>query len=230
MTLAACAEQRLAPATLPRHRHAEAYAAVVLDGGYVEAGDLGCWRAEPGDVLVHRAFEAHQNTVDRGGARVLNLPLTADIAVPPAFRAHDIDAVIRAARRDPAAAAASLSVEGVLAPVVRSWPDLLAAALREDPDLSLGPWARRNGLAAATVSRGFAAAFGVTPARYRAEARALAAWRRIRTGGEPLAAIAYEGGFADQAHMSRAIVALTGAPPRAWSPVKTVQDAVRAPA
>ena len=33
---------------------------------------------------------------------------------------------------------------------------------------------------------------------------------------KPLAEIAAETGFADQPHMTRAITALTGAPPRAW--------------
>ena len=37
---------------LPRHPHDEAFAAVLLSGGYVEAGDTGRHRLEPGDVVV----------------------------------------------------------------------------------------------------------------------------------------------------------------------------------
>jgi hypothetical protein len=38
---------------MPRHRHLQRYAAIVLSGGYVEAGDAGRMRVRAGDVLVH---------------------------------------------------------------------------------------------------------------------------------------------------------------------------------
>src|SRR5437764_10625734 len=60
---------------LPRHRHAAPYAALVLSGGYVEAGDAGRRRMNAGDVAFHRAFEAHANVVAEGGARRLSVPL-----------------------------------------------------------------------------------------------------------------------------------------------------------
>lgn len=52
--------QRLAPhERLPRHRHAGAYAALVLSGGYSEAWDSGRRQVSFGEVVFHRAFEAH---------------------------------------------------------------------------------------------------------------------------------------------------------------------------
>ncbi len=219
-----CSEQRLTTSTLSRHRHSQGYAAIVLEGGYVEAGDLGCWRAAAGDVLAHGPFEAHLNAVAAGGATVLNLPLPDGMRLPPVFRVKDADALIRLARRDAQAAAAYLEVDAVVSPMLRDWADHLAAALRCDPALRIGTWAHQVRLAPATVSRGFKARYGATPARYRAEVRALLAWRRIEQGQDGLAAIAADCGFADQAHLTRATTALTGAPPAAWRKVKTVQD------
>jgi AraC-like DNA-binding protein len=73
-----------------------------------------------------------------------------------------------------------------------------------------------HGLTPATVSRGFARVFETSPAAFRAEARALRAFARITAGGRSLAGIAAVAGFADQAHMTRAIRALTGRPPGHW--------------
>ena len=218
------AEQRLRPGTLPRHRHRHAYAAIVLEGGYLEVGDRGCWRVEAGDLVAHSAFESHLDTVPANGARVLNLALGEHQVLPPVFRVADLDALVRAARTDPLAAAAGLAPVETRPRIVRDWPDVLAEALLEQPSLRIGDWAAASGLAPATVSRGFKAAFGTSAARYRTEARTLVAWRRIREGGDPLAAIAQDCGFADQAHLTRAIALLTGGPPRAWRQVKKIQD------
>ncbi len=38
---------------LPRHRHANGYATVVLAGSFEEAGFAGRFAAKPGDVLLH---------------------------------------------------------------------------------------------------------------------------------------------------------------------------------
>lgn len=220
-------EQRLDAGAWPRHRHATAYAAVVLSGGYLEAGGAGRWRAEAGDVLAHPAFDAHQNVL-RGRAWVLNVPLPLAADLPPVFRVADLDAVERAYRADPHQAARLLVPAAQRAPLCEDWPDLLAAALAADPALSLGDWARANGLAPAVVSRGFKATFGVTPVAFRAERRAQAAWRDLTTSTTPMSAVAHDRGFADQAHLSRAVRALTGASPRAWRDarlVKSVQEA-----
>lgn len=224
-------EQRLDPGAWPRHRHRTAYAAVVLSGGYLEAGGAGRWRAGAGDVLAHPAFDAHHNVLT-GPAWVLNVPLPLTADLPPVFRVTDLDEVERAFRRDPRAAARLLIPARTRAPLVEDWPDLLAAAVDADPALSIGGWARAQGLAPAVVSRGFRAAFGVAPAAFRAERRARAAWRDLTSTATPLAAIAHDRGFADQAHLSRAVRALTGASPREWRQgpqlVNSVQEAADA--
>lgn len=200
---------------LPRHRHAEPYAALVLSGGYVEAGDAGRRRLVAGDVVFHRAFESHANVVAGGGAQVLNLPLKS-MRGPAAFgRVDDADAIACVAERDAEAAGAMLldSTECAECELL-DWPDLLARDLRAGSPVPLAEWARRHGLAPATVSRSFRAVFGVSPKRYRLEQHALAAVRLLALGTTSIADTAIAAGFADQAHLSRTLMTMTGCTPR----------------
>lgn len=208
--------QSLAPRErFGRHRHQRPYVALVLSGGYEEAGEAGRRRLGPGDVAIHEMFGGHLNAVAPTGARVLNLETGG---LPGGFAAiADPDAVARLAERDAVAAANLLRANLVpLAAQEMDWPDLLARDLAADPGLALGDWARARGLAAETLSRGFGRAFGISPKRFRYEGRARAALRAVMAGAAPLADLALEAGFADQAHMSRAVSDLTGLAPGAW--------------
>jgi AraC-like DNA-binding protein len=218
--------ERLAPGSIKRrHRHAQGYIAVVLSGGYVEAGDEGRRRVGPGDAIVHRQFDGHLDLVGAHGADVLNLPLPAGRVLALGLRVADPDGVARLAEADPATAAALLEATGELPLLEEDWPDLLAADLRSRPELRIADWAKQAGLAPATVSRGFRSVFGVAPARYRAEMRARRAFAALAESDTPLADLALSSGFADQAHLSRAIADLTGHTPSAWrrrsNPFKT---------
>jgi AraC-like DNA-binding protein len=214
-----------APRFVPRHHHIAPYAAIVLRGCYVEAGDRGRFLAEPGAVLLHDGFEAHQDAFGRRGAEILNLPLDR----PPAAsfgRIDDPDTLVRAARRDRREALA------LLADALRAeesglddWPDRLAAALRGNNVASLGAWGRAHGLTPSSVSRGFRLCYGVSPQRYRLEQRARHAAAAARQAkSRPLAVIALDAGFADQAHMSRTLRRLYGRTPTALRRDKCVQD------
>jgi AraC-like DNA-binding protein len=201
----------------PRHRHGEAYAAVVLRGAYEECGARGQFHVGPGDVLLHGAFEAHLDRFAYRGAHILNL-ICADLV--PAFsmgRIADVDALVRTAERDPRAAAGQLHEQlRPVEPAAADWPAALARHLRRDPACRLEAWAREHGLAVETVSRGFRKVFGVTPMRFRAEVRTHRAIGLLADGDARLASVAADAGFADQAHMTRAVRAVTGAPPGAW--------------
>ena len=198
---------------LPRHRHAEPYVAVVLRGGYQEAGDEGRFAAQPGTVIVHGCWAAHLDRFGACGAEVLNLPTVAGLA-PGVGTIDDPEAVARMAERDPLAAAAHLR-DGLSRHTVgpADWPDLLAEALRTDPDLALAAWARRMKLEPASVSRGFARAYGVSPKRFRLEARTRRAIAALADWHGSLADLAADQGFADQAHLTRSVGAMTGVPP-----------------
>ncbi len=207
--------------SLPRHRHLRAYATVVLAGSFEEAGYIGRLRATAGDVLIHPALDCHANLMVSSGVKLIRLKWSDSDMAGGLYRLDHVDELARAAEKDVAEAA--LLLQSALrknwpAPPGRrnDWPDLLASALTENAALAIGDWAEWNGLAHETVSRGFAAAYGIAPAAFRAELRARKAWLRTTRGSDGLSTIAAETGFADQAHMTRWVRRITGAPPAAW--------------
>ena len=196
----------------------EAYAAVVLAGGYEEAGDHGRFQVAAGDVLLHDRFEAHLDRFSASGAVVLNLRLPAGSSFTAGVgKIPDPDSILRAAERSQTRALDLLFSAIQPKPAMYAdWPDELAATLMEDPYLRLGRWAEAKGLNPWTVSRSFTQVFGVSPEVFRARARARQAWRLIQTSNWPLAQIAYDLGFADQSHMTRSVKQLTGRSPKVW--------------
>ncbi len=213
--------------SVSRHRHAQAYVAVVLSGGYEECGSRGRFRVAAGDVLVHDAFDAHLDRFYNKSTQILNLVVPGFASKFCMGHVDDPDALARAAELDPMGAGVQLGeqfCETKRAPT--DWPDTLACDLLGDLDCRLDHWARAHGLSAETLSRGFGKVFGITPATFRAEARAHRAFALITGSDLPLVSIAAATGFADQAHMSRATRALTGLPPCVWrksNPFKTVE-------
>jgi len=208
--------QTVEPGALPRHRHADGYVAVVIAGGYEEAGDTGRRRVSPGDVVVHRPWEAHLNRTPGAGAQVLNLPAPAD-GLAPFGRVDDLDTLVRTAQHDPTEASERL--QGMFRPAparVDDWPNLLAEALAGGDAESLGGWAGRLGLSPEHLSRAFGQVFGITPHRFRWEARNRAALRDLTLTTTPLAELALAHGFADQAHLTRSLRAFSGRTPGAW--------------
>ncbi len=197
---------------------------MVLAGSFEERGYSGRLVATEGDVLVHHDLDAHGNTMLSRGAWLLRLPLppkrAQDAFAEGGYRVDRLDDVVRLAARNvgdaSAVLAARLAKVAPRSPVTRDWPDVLAADLRGGEPFALDDWARAHGLAPATVSRGFRQVHAVPPSVYRAELRARRAWQEVRRSAHSLAAIALDAGFADQAHMSRAVRSFTGAAPGAW--------------
>lgn len=202
-----------------RHCHDDPFVAIVLAGGYQEAGDEGRWNVRAGDVLIHHAFESHLDRFDSGGAEVLVLPVPSTLLRGRTIRGRvaDADLLVRLAERDLPAARASLAEQFAASTAVPlDWPDALAADLRAMRDVSLGQWAEQAGVRPETLSRGFRLAYGCTPKAYRASVRARAAVTALRGSHAPFAALAQQLGYADQAHMTRAVTTLTGLTPGGW--------------
>ena len=202
---------------LPRHRHTLGYATVVLAGTFEEASFAGRFMAGPGDVLLHGAFDCHANrALTRSALQIIRLPWQ-DYQVEGRYRVRDPDALAKLVERDVAEAVIQLRADLMVVPVCElDWPEQLAAALREDTIARLDTWAESHDLAPESVSRGFHRAFGTTPKAFRLESRARRAWNVLLHSNTPLTAIAQELGFADLAHLSRSVTALTGAPPSDW--------------
>lgn len=210
--------QTICTSSFGRHSHDAAYVAVVLSGGYEEAGDQGRFKVKAGDVILHDRFEAHLNRFTSAKAVVLNLPLCSG----QPFRSglafvSDPDLIVREAESSlPKAAALLLSLIEERIAGDLDWPGELAKTLARNPDTRLGEWGATRGLAPWTLSRGFKQVFGLSPESYRARARARHALAAVRETAEPLAALAVRLGFSDQSHMCRSVKNLTGKAPRLW--------------
>jgi AraC-like DNA-binding protein len=199
-----------------RHRHAMPYVAIVMKGNYCEAGDQGAFDLREGDVVFHSSFEAHANWIGKWGAQVMNITMPANACLPPAFRVRDPEALIQADMRASSDFMALIEPHDMIVPLKCDWEDQLASALRADPHMRLSAWAAENKICVETISRGFRRRFGTTAIGYRAATRARGAWRCVQDSKLPLAQIAPSFGYADQAHMTRGIVALTGVTPARW--------------
>jgi AraC-like DNA-binding protein len=207
--------------SLPRHRHLRAYATVVLAGSFEESGYSGRIRASTGDVLIHPAMDCHGNQMVSAGVKLIRLDWPDTSGVGGLYHLDNVDELARTAETD--VTEATLLLQRTLlrsrlpSPGQKNdWPDLLLMDLARNASTEIGAWAEVNGLARETVSRGFTAAYGITPSVLRAELRARAAWLRITRGCDCLCMIAADTGFYDQAHMTRWIHRITGAPPAAW--------------
>jgi AraC-like DNA-binding protein len=207
--------------SLPRHRHLRPYATVVLAGSFEESGYSGRIRATAGDVLIHATLDCHANQMLSAGVKLIRLDWSDTSGVGGLYHLDDVDDLARTAEKDVVEATHLLvhafRRKSLPSPGRRNdWPDLLLADLAKNPATKIGDWAEENGLARETVSRGFAAAYGITPSVLRAELRARTAWLHITSGSECLCRIAADTGFSDQAHMTRWIRRITGYPPTVW--------------
>ena len=197
-----------------RHHHLRAYVALIVSGICDEAGDCGRFCARAGDVLVHRPFEAHQDIIGPLGAKIINFHLD-DLPDTTFGFVVDLDAIVRTYERDPMAASRMLREQFLAHRMVAGdWPDLLAERLSRSDSVRLDQWAELQGLHPNSLSRGFKLAYGVSPKRYRFEQMVSRAARKARASGDTLSVVAADAGFADQAHMTRAISAMFGVTPR----------------
>lgn len=215
---------------LPTHRHAGAYASLVLRGGYLEASADGPLACEPGTLILHPAFHAHGNRFGGRGARVINL------ALPDALSPQEVQ-VLQVARLDVARRIFERGARGLPALLADAhactmaprgdWQDAFVQALA-DSDAPIAGIARRCGVSPAHASRALLASHGMPPQLLRRELRWRRALRLLR-GDAALADIALGTGFADQSHFNRTVRAFTGLTPAGLRrQIKCVQDAAAA--
>jgi AraC-like DNA-binding protein len=202
---------------MPRHRHLDAYALVVVSGAVDQASYAGRVRLRAGEILVQPTLDCHSNGTI--GAQVLRLPWPVVEGLGGAYRLANLDEVVRVAECDPVEA--SFMAQAAVARDARcgaegDWPDLLANDLARGCVDRLNEWADGHALQPETLSRGFARAYGIGPAAFARELKVRAAWLKIARTRHSFAMIAAEAGFADQAHMTRMMRAVTGATPSAW--------------
>jgi AraC-like DNA-binding protein len=195
------------------HRHAQAQAALVLEGSYQEASSDGRFDCRPGVLTIHPQWHQHMDHFGNSGAVVLNLPL------PEAdgyglLQIADIESLSKLARSCPLSAALAASEEAAtvdpIAPA--GWLVQLTTLLARDHDTHLSRIAMRCGVSTEHAIRACKRWFGLSPAALRREWRLQRAIALLKAGASP-AEVAYEVGFSDQPHLTRLLKRATGLTP-----------------
>lgn len=129
-----------------------------------------------------------------------------------------LELAVRAARPDDAAARL---VPTVLARCDQPRRDddvtALATALEAAPDrATMSAVADRVLVSGRTLRRRFTATVGMSADRYRVVARVARARHELVATSTPLAVLAWQLGFADQSHLHRDVIELSGSTPTAW--------------
>lgn len=224
----------------PTHAHAEAHACFVIDGLLIERDGEMARRMPAGTGRLSPGGDEHRLTVGPGGVHCLVLEIAGDFfdgseatfpedrryVTGPAVKgiarrligelraADDVSPVCLELLAIEAAALSSPS-PGPAIPSTPEWLERVRDRIRDDLRSvpSLAELARDAGVSRARLARVFRARYGYTIGQYVRGQRLEAARRLILRTGTPLSAVAYEAGFADQSHMTRAIASRFGTPP-----------------
>lgn len=134
----------------------------------------------------------------------------------------NIDVLERLARDDPHAAGQAALEEAASKrthSATPKWMTEMAEALRDDcvkgRRTNLARLATELDISPQHASRAFAENYGASPGRFRNEHRLRKALSLLRAGRATSEA-AYESGFADQSHMTRAMTRFIGQTPGQW--------------
>lgn len=202
------------------HRHGGAQVSLVLAGGYREDSDAGEVVVDGAALSAKPAGFEHENLFGETGALILavNLPQAAPFASYRVARGiAGGAAALAGASRTGVGAVAALAMHLPLAdgklPVRDDGLDDVRRRLAADDRARSKALARTLGLHPVQFARQFREAFGEAPRTVRLWGRTSRAIDRIVRTAMPLAELACAEGFADQAHMTRAVKQATGFAP-----------------
>lgn len=233
-------ESSYAPSlALPGHGHDEAYLSFAVRGSFDERVGGKTFDCRAYDVIVRPPGERHSNRYGAAGARCLLIEVMPDclprleqqtsiFKVPGRLRAEVQPIAMRIQRELVACdAASSLAVEGLILELIaessrdaRRSPapkwlgdarEYIHAHWPERP--ALADIARAGGVHPSNLVRAFRAHLRCSPAEYMRRLRLEYAREALMTTARPIAEVALEAGFYDQAHFTSAFRRRYGATP-----------------
>lgn len=206
---------------VPVRGHGVVGAVWYREAGRLEGSPMRVAARTHASVVAH-LDEAHVET-RRAGARSATVLTSRAVGfdVHPWVSREQLAAVARAAARTLYRGARRAYVNEVLGRCDTTRRDdevsALAMALDARPDrTTIQSIGERAAVSPRTLRRQFAAAVGMSADRYRVIARATRAREILMSSATPLATLAYHLGYADQSHLHRDMLELTGATPTTW--------------
>ena len=195
------------------HRHSEAYAALVLDGEYVEISADGRYSCSRGTLTIHPSWHQHADEIGKSGARILNWPVNYADGLR-SVKIVDVDSIIRLALRCPIEATnAALEEAELISPISPApWLVSLTSLLASEPSAEIADLAGACGVSTEHAIRACKKWFGTSPGALRRELRLQRAIKKLRSGAKP-AEVAADTGFSDQPHLTRLLKRATGLTP-----------------
>jgi AraC family transcriptional regulator len=208
----------------PAHAHDESGLSLVLQGSVEETAGRSADLAGPGSVVVKPAGVVHADRFGPGGATLLSLTFRGDPGAAAGryawLRGAPVAALLRGWRARDGAALESAALD-LLAGAPGTEPRWLASARerlhaeRARPPAS-GALAAAAGVHRVHLARAFRARQRCTISEYVRGLRVQTAAELLAGTDWPLALVALETGFADQAHLTRVFRALVGVTPRRY--------------
>ncbi|HVT11041.1 MAG TPA: AraC family transcriptional regulator [Fimbriimonadaceae bacterium] len=236
-------ENRFAPGLqIDRHVHQHTHFTFILEGGFVESYDRIVLECDPGSTLFVPAGAPHTDRIRPDGAHTIGIELSPGVAervvsqtgVLADARVLTDPRIEQAGRRlyrefRSADAAASLSMESIALEMLVSaarirtigehgepeWMRTVREILHEGftESLSLSEIAAQVGVHETHLARAFRKRHGCTLGEYIRRLRVDSAARELKSGAKPVAEIAAEMGFYDQAHFCRTFKTAYGMSP-----------------
>ena len=213
----------------PDHQHDHAQLTFLLCGGFADN-----WEGRESEPIGSRhGFRPegarHNCRFGRSGALILSVNFSPPATLclepgqwrPSGRHLVDLYRLLFASAASPEQviddllAAISLPNEGATASLVNAprWLQMAAEEMADDPLVEIGSIARRAGVHRGHLSRAFQKHYGVSPTQFRLHCKSALALRHMIEGKQPPGAAAVAGGFADQAHWTRASRAAAGVGP-----------------
>jgi AraC-like DNA-binding protein len=194
------------------HRHGEAQVSCLLAGDYAEDSPSGSRVASGAVVSIKPAGFEHENRFGEDGALILSTALP-DAPLVDRYRVGRAAAARRLLAAGPGGLSRLCGALRDVAPGDRPTPWLQEARLRLASGETSARVARDLGLHPVRFAALFRAACHEPPSAWRQARRLSRAVAGAVVGRQRLADVAAEAGFADQAHMTRAMTAATGFSP-----------------
>jgi AraC family transcriptional regulator len=237
-----------ADSSLARHEHQTAYVSFLLGGSYSETFLQDERFCSPGTVIWHPRTETHADRFHCHGGHLLDLEIETGwlndaeqefklVSGARMFRGglpYLLGLRIYRQLSDDSCeiedAATELLGFFFAGPLDRHRPDWFNRALQicsefHDEQLSLAKLALFLGVHPVHVARSFRRFMGCTFGDHLAEIRLQKACQLLRNSKNPIVEVAYASGYADHAHLCRALKKSTGLTPSAFR--KTVQASAR---